>query len=68
MFTVNYLLTKFFPQKSWIFFIIFKIHDSMAGKLSKMENNLIKTIYLMNEIFTANLLKKYPHNGSYPRN
>lgn len=50
------------------FFLIFKIHDSMAGKLSKMENNLIKTIYLMNEIFTANLLKKYPHNGSYPRN
>lgn len=68
MFTVNYLLTKFFPQKLWIFFLIFKIHDSMAGKLSKMENNLIKTIYLMNEIFTANLLKKYPHNGSYPRN
>lgn len=57
MFTVNYLLTKFFPQKSWIFFIIFQIDDSTIGKLSKMENNHIKTIYLMNEIFTANLLK-----------
>lgn len=40
----------------------------MAGKLSKMENNLIKTIYLMNEIFTANLLKNLSHDGSYPRN
>lgn len=68
MFTVNYLLTKFFPQKSWIFFIIFQIDDSTADKLSKMENNLIKTIYFMNEIFMTNLLKNSFHNGSYPRN
>ncbi len=50
------------------FFIIFQIDDSMVSKLSKMENNLIKTIYLMNDIFTVNLLKNLPHNGSYPRN
>ncbi len=68
MFTVNYLLTKFFPQKSWIFFIIFQIDDSTAGKLSKMENNLIKTIYFMNEIFMTNLLKNLRRYGSYPRN
>jgi len=68
VFTVNYLLTKFFPQKSWIFFINFQINDSMPVKLSKMENNLIKTIYFMNEIFMTNLLKNLRRYGSYPRN
>lgn len=50
------------------FFIIFQIDDSTADKLSKMENNLIKTIYFMNEIFMTNLLKNLRRYGSYPRN